>query len=63
MLALTWAERVELIFSTEEQIPAEFPGVDFLGGGRGRTQREATAEKGFFLHGLGAGRLLEGRKR
>ena len=45
------------MLSTHEQVPAEL-----LGGGRGRTQREAPSQKGLLLHGVGTGRLLEGRR-
>lgn len=54
--ALTWTH-IDLMFSTHEQVPAEL-----LRGGRGRTQREASSQEGLLLHGVGAGRLLEGRR-
>lgn len=54
--ALTWTH-IDLMFSTHEQVPAEL-----LRGGRGRTQREASSQEGLLLHGVGAGRLLKGRR-
>ena len=62
MWTLTWTQRVELILSTQEQGAAEFPGVDFLRGGGGRAQGEASSQEGLLLHGVGAGGLLEGRR-
>lgn len=37
-LALTWAERVQLILSSEEQAPGDSPGLSFLRGRGRRTQ-------------------------
>ena len=61
--ALTGAERVQLTLSAKEQVPGESPGVGLLRGAGRRAQGEAAAQEGFFLHGVGAGGLLQARKQ